>query len=163
MDAYSKCSHYNYSLPLSSSSSLSLLFFFLQLHFRTLTLLSLHPFRQRQIRWRLTHREPVSQNRPLTSNWQPVRRWGWDIKGEQCSFPCSLSAGVALQMQQALRPLSRWSQTLAGPNAVASRNPCRPQSPAHPAPRSRLFILSWPGVSWGYLTQALRVKIFFSL
>lgn len=84
------------------------------------------------------------------------------MKGERGCFPCSPSGGAALQTRRPsdLSPdeakLSL-AQLLWTPGTPAS-----PQSPVHPDPHSRLFILSWPGVSWGYRTPVLWVKIFFS-
>lgn len=90
-----------------------------------------------------------------------VGGWGWGMKGERCCFPCSPSGGAALQ--------TRRPSDLSPDEAKLSlvQLPGTPGTPASPKalciriPLSRLFILSWPRVRWGYLTPALWVKIVF--
>lgn len=124
-----------------------------------LSLSSLHPFRQRQIRWGLAHCKAVSPNRPLTLKLTVrVRGWGSDMKGEWCCFPCSCSEGQHFKRDD---PQTGWSQTFTGLTAKESRNLCMPKSPLHPEPLSWLFILSRPGVIWGYLTPMQWVKTGF--
>lgn len=130
------------------------------------SLSSLHPFRHRHIKWRLAHREAVSTIWPLTSDCQAgledeVRTWKVSAAAASHAL-CPEGAALQTRWPSDLS-LSRRSQTLTGQTAKASRNPHRPQSPVHPDPHSRLFVLNWPGVNWSYLTPGLWVKSFFSL
>lgn len=121
---------------------------------------SLCPFRQRLIRWSLTYQQQgCLQNPPWPQTGIWVRGWGWDMKGEQSCFPCSLSERAALQTG---RPSDLSPEDARLSLAQLLWPPGTPAAPkVHPDPHSRLFILRWPVVSCGYLTPVLRVKMFF--
>lgn len=113
-----------------------------------LSLSSLHPFRQRQIRWGPAHCKAVSPNRPLTLKLTVrVRGWGSDMKGEWCCFPCSCSEGQHFkrddpQTSLRMKPNFHWL------NCKGIQEPLHPQKPS--ASGTPLMTV-YPQQAWGDL------------
>lgn len=81
------------------------------------------------------------------------------MKGERWRFPCSPSKRAALQTKRPSDLSPEEARLSLGHLLWAPGTPAA--SKVHPDLHSRLFILRWPGVSWGYLTPVLWVKNFF--
>lgn len=140
----------------SSSPSLSLsALLFLLLHLslpsislHSLFLSSLHPFRQRQIRWRPARRAAVSLKRPLTPNWQSGLRMRLGLERWAVLFPMlcvwrgSTSNRTTLGPSLQMRPNSHW------PNCCGLQEPPPPPKPrASGSPLTAVY----PKLAWGEL------------
>lgn len=115
----------------------------------SLFLSSLHPFRQRQIRWRPARRAAVSPRRPLTPNWQSGPRMRLRLERWAVLFPMLSVWRGSTSNETTLGPLSRWGQTLTGPNCCGLL--LEPPPPPKPRASGSPLTAVYPKLAWGEL------------